>query len=240
MDLNKNYYKILEIAPDTDRKGIKKSYFKLSFIHHPDKGGDVDMFKVITEAYTILFDEKDRLTYDSKSRFGNIYNEASELYDMDHSVAWNEDKYIKFKDKELLNIIIIVNTPFTGSVNYERWVGCKKCNGSGKDLDSKIILRDHLGNITKIFEGDDGCDFCEGSGKNWNGDACSFCFGEGKVGVTNCGTCHGEKRIKGKQKLSGILIPDNFDEPIRVPNMGNVSKDLPGKCGHLFIRVNKT
>lgn len=237
MDLNKNYYKILEIAPDTDKKGIKKAYFKLSFTHHPDKGGDANTFKEITEAYTILFDEKQRGNYDVKSRFGNIYDESTELFDMDHSVAWDEDKYKNFKDKEVLNLIIETEAPFTGTVHYERWVSCKKCSGTGKDLDSKIIIKDSNGNVVKTFEGDDGCDFCEGSGKNWNGDACTFCFGQGKVGATNCNTCHGEKRIKGKQKLSGIEIPDNFDTPLRVPNMGNVSKDIPGKCGHLFIKL---
>jgi hypothetical protein len=46
------------------KKGVK-SPFKL-FIHTPpDKGGDVDMFKIITEAYN-FFDEDERLKYDTK------------------------------------------------------------------------------------------------------------------------------------------------------------------------------
>ena len=39
MDKNKNYYSILGVAKDAEEKVIKKSYYKLSFEHHPDKGG---------------------------------------------------------------------------------------------------------------------------------------------------------------------------------------------------------
>ena len=40
MDLNKNYYQILGVTIDSEPNQIKKAYYKLSFMHHPDKGGD--------------------------------------------------------------------------------------------------------------------------------------------------------------------------------------------------------
>lgn len=237
MNVNKNYYSILNIPNTSTKKDIKKSYFNLSKLHHPDMGGDSETFKEISESYTILFNEKTRGDYDTRSRFGNTYDELSELLNYEQDITWDDEKYLKFKKNDLLNIIVEVQGPFMGHVEYQRWVMCKKCNGNGKDLNSKIIIKDANGNVVKMFEGDGGCDFCEGSGKDWKGNDCSFCFGAGKIGSSNCKTCDGNKRILGKQKLSGIPIPDNFDEPVKVLNMGNMSKDIPGKSGHLFIRV---
>jgi len=237
MNLNKNYYSILNIPKNSDKKEIKKGYFALSKKHHPDKGGDEDFFKEISESYTILFNEVTRTDYDKRSRFGNEYDELSELLNYEQDITWDESKYNKFKKDDLLNIIIEVPSPFIGVVEYQRWVICKKCSGNGKDLNSKIVIKDRNGDVIRMFEGDGGCDFCEGSGKDWKGNDCSFCFGAGKIGSSNCKTCDGKKRILGNQKLSGISIPDNFDDPIKVPNMGNMSKDIPGKSGHLFIRV---
>ena len=56
MDFNKNYYNILGVNHESTEKEIKKSYYKLSFTHHPDKGGDESIFSEITEAYDILMD----------------------------------------------------------------------------------------------------------------------------------------------------------------------------------------
>ena len=44
MDKNKNYYSILGISLDSDEKKIKKAYYKLSFTHNTDKGGDPIVF----------------------------------------------------------------------------------------------------------------------------------------------------------------------------------------------------
>jgi hypothetical protein len=41
----------LNIDPNADEKEIKKTYYDLCRIHHPDKGGDHDMFIEITAAY---------------------------------------------------------------------------------------------------------------------------------------------------------------------------------------------
>ncbi len=47
-------YKILQIHPDASLTQIKKAYYKLSKIHHPDKQGNNDKFLEINTAYTIL------------------------------------------------------------------------------------------------------------------------------------------------------------------------------------------
>ena len=234
MDKNKNYYSILEISPDSDEKKIKKAYYKLSFTHHPDKGGDPVVFGEMTEAYDVLCSDL-RKEYDLKSKFGNNYNEYYELFDInvDFSFEQGKDKLEQFKKNEILNIQILVDDNFDGTLEYERWVKCKKCDGSGKDNKSKIVVKNLEGEVVKTFEAEDGCDFCEGTGK-FEGFECSFCFGQGKVGLNPCKSCNGEKRILGKQKLTGIKLTG---DETKIESMGHHSKSEAGKVGYLFIKL---
>jgi len=117
-----------------------------------------------------------------------------------------------------------------GNLEYERWVKCKSCDGAGKDLSSKIVIRDNDGNVVKVFDGEDGCDFCDGTGKDYRDEDCNFCFGKGKVGLNNCKSCDGEKRILGNQKLNNIKLTS---DKTRIESMGHFSRD--GKVGYLLI-----
>jgi molecular chaperone DnaJ len=240
MDYKKNYYAILGIQKDSTEKEIKKSYYKLSFTHHPDKGGDALVFAEITEAYNVLSEY--RKEYDVRSKYGAEYDENFELLDFEfdsYKKGYDDSKYEDWKKSNVLNVVLYVDvSSFKGSVEYERYVTCKTCNGSGKDLDSKIQIKDEEGNVLKIFEGTDGCDFCEGSGKNWLGNDCSFCGGKGKVGSNDCNTCFGEKRILGKQRLSGIKLKKK-EKSHKVEFMGHVSKDDKDVYGHLWIVKNQ-
>lgn len=236
MNFNKNYYGILGIPNTSTEKEIKKAYYKLSFTHHPDKGGDPKLFAEITEAYDILVDET-RKEYDIRSRFGNSYDENKELltYEFENSkVAFDNEKFEKDWNQNDLNILIKIDENFDGSIEYERWVLCKECNGNGRDTKSKIEIKDEFGNVLKLFDGSDGCDFCEGSGKNPLGDVCGICNGEGKVGWAPCKGCNGAKRILGKQKLEGIKFPKN-EKSHRVDSMGHFDKFQKGMVGHLWL-----
>ena len=233
MNLNKNYYQILEVSNISTEKEIKKAYYKLSFINHPDKGGNAILFSEMTEAYDVLCGEE-RSDYDMKSKFGNNYNEYFEFFDINIKVDYDteKDRLEKFKKNEVLDIYIKIDDTFDGTLEYERWVRCKPCDGTGKDMSSKILIKDLEGNILKTFDGEDGCDFCEGTGK-FMGFDCSFCNGKGKVGLNPCKTCNGEKRILGKQKLSKIKLNKKGDT--KVEAMGHLSKNEAGKVGHLIL-----
>jgi len=236
MNFSENYYQILGITNQATEKEIKKNYYKLSFTHHPDKGGDKDIFSKMTEAYDVLMDSIKKEEYDTKSKFGNKYDERLEFLEYEFgniANGWDEEKLKDFKKKEILNIVIKVDDTFDGNVEYERWVICKTCKGSGKDLKSKIEIKDSKGNVVRTFESEDGCDFCEGTGKDPWGRDCTFCFGQGKSGSKDCQTCNGEKRILGKQKLTGLKFEKDSKE-LKVDCMGNFSKE-PGKVGHLWI-----
>lgn len=58
-----NPYKILCLKDDANLDEIKKNYRLLSKKYHPDKGGDVRKFQLITKAYTYLLNEHESFTY---------------------------------------------------------------------------------------------------------------------------------------------------------------------------------
>ena len=186
----------------------------------------------MTEAYDVLCGEQ-RKDYDLKSKFGNNYNEYYELFDINVDYDFDKQKQNlqNFVKNEVLNIKVEVDDTFNGKLEYERWVKCKSCDGTGKDMSSKILIKDINGNVVKTFDADDGCDFCEGTGKFMNFD-CTFCSGKGKVGLNPCKTCNGEKRILGKQKLNKIKLDG---QETKVLAMGHHSKTEAGAVGYLLI-----
>jgi molecular chaperone DnaJ len=73
--LEKDYYKVLGVPKDADQAAIKKAYRKLARELHPDankNNPDAEArFKEVSEAYSVLSDEKRRKEYDeARSLFG--------------------------------------------------------------------------------------------------------------------------------------------------------------------------
>src|SRR3978361_2469165 len=68
----KDYYKVLGVAPDATPKDITKAYRKLARGSHPDThpGDDAseERFKEISAAYDVLGDEAKRKEYDEVRR----------------------------------------------------------------------------------------------------------------------------------------------------------------------------
>jgi len=58
------YYNTLGVDKNATDSEIKKAYRKLAMKHHPDRGGDPDLFKEMTEAHTVLSDPEKRKRYD--------------------------------------------------------------------------------------------------------------------------------------------------------------------------------
>lgn len=57
-------YEILGVKKGVTQKQLKKAYYTKSMVHHPDKGGDPEMFKQLVIAYNILSDPEKKKRYD--------------------------------------------------------------------------------------------------------------------------------------------------------------------------------
>ena len=72
-----DYYEVLGVNENSSSDDIKKAYRKLSLKHHPDRGGDIETFKRINEAYQTLGDDQKRNSY--KMRKDSPFGGGSEM-----------------------------------------------------------------------------------------------------------------------------------------------------------------
>jgi len=63
-EMSKNLYSVLGVNRGADTSEIRSAYKKLAMEHHPDRGGDSEKFKEISEAHEVLSDESKRRNYD--------------------------------------------------------------------------------------------------------------------------------------------------------------------------------
>jgi len=62
------FYEILGVSIDATPAQIKKGYYQMAKIHHPDKGGSEDKFKLISHAYEVLSDPAKRELYNKHGK----------------------------------------------------------------------------------------------------------------------------------------------------------------------------
>ena len=138
-------YKILGVSSDTDQKEVKKAYRKLAAQHHPDRGGDVEKFKEVAEAYSILSDDQKRSEYHARQNpqqgfsmnfedvFGRGFNPFEEFFNprpqpQQRGKKNTEDSDIQFNLKINLEQI---KRGAKQEIGFKRNKVCKGCNGIG-------------------------------------------------------------------------------------------------------------
>ena len=62
--MSRNLYSVLGVSKGADTEDIRKAYKALAREHHPDKGGDPEKFKELSQAHEILSDDGKRRNYD--------------------------------------------------------------------------------------------------------------------------------------------------------------------------------
>jgi len=72
--MKNDYYDTLGIPRNASKEDIKKAFRNLAHKYHPDKkGGDEKKFKEVSEAYSVLSDDKRRAEYDT---YGKTFSGA--------------------------------------------------------------------------------------------------------------------------------------------------------------------
>ena len=91
-----NPYRILGLNKDASKEEIKEAYKKLAKLHHPDKGGNEEMFKLIKSAYELLINEESR----------NHFDETGEVLKNDFTQRFNNfiEKVVVPSIHQILNV----------------------------------------------------------------------------------------------------------------------------------------
>lgn len=99
-----NYYELLGVNKNASQEEIKKKYRELVKKHHPDVGGDTELFKKINEAYEILKDPVKRQQYDNpvQHQFNSFDFSNSPFDDIDlvFSTIFGQKRQ-NFKNKDI-------------------------------------------------------------------------------------------------------------------------------------------
>lgn len=228
-----NYYDVLGVQENADQDTIKKAYRSLAKKHHPDKGGDDETFKKVSEAYDVLSDESKRQQYDNQRRnpFGDMggggFNPFGDMFNM-----FGGQQKRRGAPEKVIDIMVTVIESYLGvdkNITYPRKHSCGDCNGSGGE-------RLH-------------CNVCNGIGvivqRMGNGmfvqmvqSQCNNCNGRGYNLVKVCHTCKGNGNVE-KLETINIKLPHGIDDGqfIRVQGKGDYHN---GIYGNLIIRSKVT
>lgn len=212
MEGKDDLYSILGVSRTADTKEIRQAYKELSKQHHPDKGGDEELFKKISHAHEVLSDENKRQMYDitgseqegggpggfhgfpfgfgGPGMPGGVFHMNVDINDLFGNMFGSSSRDGKGPLREI-----------------------RKPKGPNKVHEIPLSLEDfykgknlHMDLDRKVF-----CDICHGDGcSNWK--TCEHCKGTGSketmmqlgpgfmsIQRGPCVSCEGEGRHRGKE-----------------------------------------
>lgn len=234
------YYNLLGISRDAEEKEIKKAFRKKAMKEHPDRGGDAEKFKQISEAYEVLIDNEKRELYNTYGKKGVEHaghgRGGGSAEDIFGSIFGNHrpsgPKKAESITKALEVSLADVYNGITFKKNIKRQMfdhqqgkplKCQHCNGAGKIRKMRQI---GPGMIQQI---EVPCEHCHGHGYNVD---INTEVKELKV-VVDKGMKHNQKiKFKGK----GHHMPES--EPGDVIYVLQVQKHhvFERKGPHLFMK----
>jgi DnaJ family protein A protein 2 len=213
-------YETLELEKNASSDEIKKAYRNLAKIHHPDKGGDPEIFKKISYANEILSNQETRSQYDqlgdknfenrnnSQQQYSNPFDILSQMFG---GFGFNNNPVNKTRQSRYHFLKISLKEAFDGISKKMRLKTEDNCSNCSKDCnDCK-----GSGNITQTIQ--------NGPFIQMINKTCNKCLGEGvlsSAGKDSCEICHGSgvnKTVKeiiinilpGVQERTGITITEN-------------------------------
>jgi len=253
----KDYYSTLGVDKKATKEDIKKAFHKLAHKYHPDKAsGDADKFKEVSEAYSILSDDKKRAEYDSYGQtFGGGGAGPGGFSAQGFDFSQFQDAFSGF------------GFDFGDVGDFFGGAGGRR--GRDISIDLEISFKESVfGTKRSVLLSKVGkCDTCHGSGakpgtaletcKTCNGagrvhqttnsifgqitmqQTCKTCHGSGKIPKEKCTTCKGEG-VYRKQEESEIVVPAGIDggEMIRLTGGGEAIQG--GASGDLYIKIHVT
>lgn len=243
-----NYYDILGVDKNASQADIKSAFRKKAIEHHPDKGGDENKFKQVSEAYEVLSDEEKKREYDMYGSGGNPFGGGGGNRYQGH--GFNMDDLFSqfgsfFGDRNQRNkrtrrggdlrvqLTVSLEDVMLGTtkkLKYNRQKPCDPCKGKG-------------GSELK------NCLACGGSGlKSVTQQTpfgiisqtvhCNNCSGSGQVVSNPCKSCKGDG-TKLSEDILDIAIPKGVAGGMAINMSGYGNHIRGGSPGDLQVHIEE-
>ncbi len=260
----KDYYEILGVSRNATQEEVKKAFRKLAQKYHPDKpGGDEQKFKEISEAYSVLSDEKKRQQYDMFGSsgagtggfdFSNFQNAGFDFSQF--GFGGGQGNSVEFDLGDIFN-------EFFGAGTHGRQQN-KSRKGADIKIDLEINLKEASFGTEKEIEIQkyNSCKSCAGfggtelqdcktcSGRGFTVESkrsifgniqvekpCATCNATGKLAKNKCKACAGAGVIKEKTKVKITIPPLSSDgDVIKIKAEGEAVK--AGGAGDLYVELH--
>ncbi|RXK36245.1 chaperone regulator [Tremella mesenterica] len=227
----------LGVAHDATDDEIKKAYRKNALKHHPDKGGDPELFKDLTLAYEVLSDSNKRAIYDQGGKAalegGGGMGGGMDPQDLFSQLFGGGGGFFggggasrntgPRRGKDLVHRIgVSLEDLYKGKVQklaLSKSVICKTCEGRGgkkgavkqctacRGQGVRVILR-QLGPMMQQIQ--QPCNECEGTGEVMDPkDRCKSCNGKKTISERKVLEVHIDKGMKSGQQ---IKFPGESDQ----------------------------
>lgn len=242
--MSENLYDILGVSKSASLDEIKKAYKKLAIKYHPDKGGDEETFKKISNAYSILSDEQKRTQYDLGGGMGGQRGggfSADDFFSQFFRAGaqgFGADPFSRGRKKgESIQYILELTleeiySGVTKKIEFYRDSTCIHCNGNGS-LDGNSFATCRMCGGRRVVVMQHGNFHIE--------NTCHVCNGRGQTILKECSYCHGSGAEKNITSLT-VDIPRGVpsDWKTSIGGYGHFPSGWSnGEPGDLFIFVRQ-
>jgi molecular chaperone DnaJ len=265
--MSKDYYKILGVDKKASKDDIKKAFRKLAHEYHPDKkGGNIDKFKEVNEAYSVLSDDNKRSQYDMMgsgafngsqggfngaqgfdfSQFAQQFNQGGfnfsqggmdfDLGDIFGDLFGGGSR--NKRDSRGADIQVEIRIPFEESVfGSERKVR----------ISHHVVCDRCKGSASEPGSKMKTCDTCKGNGRVKEvrrtilgsiatERICTVCGGLGEIPEKPCTQCRG-KGVLGKDEIILVKIPAGINDG-EVLRLSKLGEAVRGgDAGDLYVAI---
>ena len=241
-----DHYEVLGVARDASVDEIKKAYRKKARQLHPDvnPGADAsEQFKLVTHAYDVLSDPKQRQKYDMGGQggggfdggnFGNFGDIFETFFGGGQTSRGPRSRRERGQDA-LLRVELDLDEVIFGThreIEVDTAIVCETCSGTCCQPGTSPVT----------------CDICHGTGNIqravrsllgnvMTSSPCGSCRGFGTIIATPCVTCQGQGRVRARRTVA-VDIPAGVETGLRLqmPGSGEAGP-AGGPNGDLYLEM---
>lgn len=239
---NTAFYETLGVTKDASEAEIKKAFRKLAMVHHPDKGGDPEMFTKIQAAYEILSNPEKKALYDQGGEEaldgGGMHDsDGMDIFDLFGGRGGGGRRRQTKPRGDDVNFPLQISLEelykgCTKKLRLTRNVGCDECDGKGgKDF---VTCTDCRGQGVRVMLRQVGPGMMSQSQVT-----CQKCSGVGQMCRPEnvCKGCAGAKTKKEKKDIE-VVVPRGSRNNHVITFAGEADQ-LPGTTpGDVKVTIN--